>query len=299
MTNSGGSSSRNPWRTVASTPRTKAQVTSSSKSVTSRSKPLLETKTRNRASSTSSQKSLAEKRVERKTVSRLSTDHVGPRLRERREALGVSLRQFARELEVSASFISQLETGKARPSVATLYAICEALDLSVDDLFATEPTTETVARPLGATASKDKRARPSKTRSTNGARRVGSIAKAENSGSLPLVRPSERKTIVLDSGVTWERLTPTTGAKSNFLYIRYEVGGSSTSDGSLLQHSGTEYWYVLRGALEVVLGFETYRVNAGDAITFDSSTPHRLANSGDEPAEAIRFDQGSDHSSLD
>jgi transcriptional regulator with XRE-family HTH domain len=267
--------------------------------VTTRSKPLLETKTRSRGASTSNEKSTPEKRVARKTVSRLSTDHVGPRLRERREALGVSLRQFARELEVSASFISQLETGKARPSVATLYAICEALDLSVDDLFATETTTEPVARPMGAATTKVEADRPSTIGSTNGARRTERGAKDEESGSYPLVRPSERKAIVLDSGVTWERLTPTTGAQSNFLFIRYEVGASSTSDGNLIQHAGTEYWYVLRGALEVVLGFETYRVNAGDAITFDSSTPHRLANPGDEPVEAIRFDQGRDHTSLD
>src|SRR5665811_1719493 len=44
---------------------------------------------------------------------------IGARLRARRLARGISLRQFARDLEVSASFISQLETGKAQPSVAT------------------------------------------------------------------------------------------------------------------------------------------------------------------------------------
>ena len=70
---------------------------------------------------------------------RVATDSVGARLRARREDRGVSLRQFARELDVSASFISQLETGKARPSVATLYSICAALDMSIDELFATAP----------------------------------------------------------------------------------------------------------------------------------------------------------------
>ena len=59
---------------------------------------------------------------------------IGARLRARRLARGISLRQFARDLEVSASFISQLETGKAQPSVATLFAICAALDIATDDL---------------------------------------------------------------------------------------------------------------------------------------------------------------------
>src|SRR5487761_2216868 len=60
---------------------------------------------------------------------------IGARLRARRLSRGISLRQFARDLEVSASFISQLETGKAQPSVATLFAICSAPDIATDDLF--------------------------------------------------------------------------------------------------------------------------------------------------------------------
>jgi mannose-6-phosphate isomerase-like protein (cupin superfamily) len=42
----------------------------------------------------------------------------------------------------------------------------------------------------------------------------------------------------------------------------------------------------------VTLGFETFLMRAGDAISYDSSTPHRLANVGNEPVEAIWFDEG-------
>ncbi|MDE3065805.1 MAG: cupin domain-containing protein, partial [Acidobacteriota bacterium] len=76
------------------------------------------------------------------------------------------------------------------------------------------------------------------------------------------------------------------------MFVRYDVGGSSTMDGRLIRHVGTEYGFVLRGVLEVTLGFETYRMSAGDSISFDSSRPHRLTNVGDEPVEAIWFDQG-------
>jgi uncharacterized cupin superfamily protein len=44
---------------------------------------------------------------------------------------------------------------------------------------------------------------------------------------------------------------------------------------------------VLRGILEVTVGFETSRVGPGDAISFDSTLPHRLANRGPEPVEAV------------
>ena len=66
---------------------------------------------------------------------RLAPGLVGARLRQRRMERGISLRQFARDIEVSASFISQLETGKAQPSVATFFSICAALDISTDELF--------------------------------------------------------------------------------------------------------------------------------------------------------------------
>src|ERR1019366_8627943 len=66
---------------------------------------------------------------------RLAPGLVGARLRQRRMERGISLRQFARDIDVSASFISQLETGKAQPSVATFFSICAALDISTDELF--------------------------------------------------------------------------------------------------------------------------------------------------------------------
>jgi len=58
-------------------------------------------------------------------------------------------------------------------------------------------------------------------------------------------------------------------------------------EGRLIRHVGTEYGFMLSGTLEITLGFETYQLNAGDSIAFDSSRPHRLANVGDVPVEAI------------
>src|ERR671911_272011 len=60
---------------------------------------------------------------------------VGQRLREAREQEGLSLRELARRLELSASALSQIETGKSRPSVKTLYAIVSELGISLDELF--------------------------------------------------------------------------------------------------------------------------------------------------------------------
>ncbi|MPY38782.1 helix-turn-helix transcriptional regulator, partial [Streptomyces phyllanthi] len=60
---------------------------------------------------------------------------VGARIRQARLERGMSLRALAREIGVSASLVSQIETGKSQPSVSTLYAITTALSISVEALF--------------------------------------------------------------------------------------------------------------------------------------------------------------------
>src|SRR3954453_15625026 len=62
-------------------------------------------------------------------------DYVGARLRAERERQRISLRELARRLDPSASLISQVELGKASPSVGTLYAIVSELGMSLDELF--------------------------------------------------------------------------------------------------------------------------------------------------------------------
>src|SRR5581483_7280097 len=63
---------------------------------------------------------------------------LGQRLRAAREAHGISLRALAKQIEVSPSFISQVELGRAKPSVRTLYALVTALGISLDDVMTDE-----------------------------------------------------------------------------------------------------------------------------------------------------------------
>ena len=219
---------------------------------------------------------------------------IGARLRTKRLAHGITLRQFARDLDVSASFISQLETGKAQPSVATLFAICSALDITTDELFESEGEGE--VSDDGEFSGADGTAIDASNNSWRTSTSYGSShggPSSPNDGpilrptSSPVVHPGHRKVLVLDSGVTWESLTVGRSDKTDFMFVRYDVGGSSTMEGRLIRHVGTEYGFVLSGTLEITLGFETYRLGAGDSIGFDSSRPHRLANVGDVPVEAI------------
>lgn len=187
---------------------------------------------------------------------------IGEALRVRRQELGWSLRDLADQLGCSPSLISQIERGRANPSVSTLYAIVQALDVSLDEILFNE-------------------------RRSSG--RVGSAAN-------PIQRGNERQRIRLASGVLWERLTTVSEPGTEFLYVVYEVGGASSPSDAFQRHAGHEWGYVLSGTLQVTIGFREYLLEPGDAISLDSTTPHRLANVGDVPVHAIWFVAGRDSS---
>jgi transcriptional regulator with XRE-family HTH domain len=182
---------------------------------------------------------------------------LGPRLRAIRIARGVGLRELARRLDLSPSSISQIETGKIRPSVRTLYALASEFGVTVDEILFDEPP-------------------------------------AQDTGAAPAVEPrllvqraDDRPAIQLNSGVRWERLMFWGDEDVEFLEAIYEPGGASSPDESLVRHSGHEFGHVLSGTLRVVVGFDEYILGPGDSITFPSSTPHRLSNEGPETVRAI------------
>lgn len=204
--------------------------------------------------------------------------YVGERLREERLRRGVSVRSLARDLGVSASLISQIETGKSQPSVGTLYAITTALDISIEDVF--DPPDQR------ATSLSDGPSAP-----TTVLEALGSL-RGQRVG--PLVRPNIRQVLQLDSGVTWERLGQLPRTHVDFLLITYEPGGMSSSSGRLMRHPGAEYGYLISGELILTLGFNELRVTPGDAVSFESTTPHRYHNDGSTPAVGVWFVAGSE-----
>jgi transcriptional regulator with XRE-family HTH domain len=195
---------------------------------------------------------------------------LGLRIREERLRRGVSLRALARDVGVSASMISQIETGKAQPSVGTLYAITTALGMSIQDVF--EEVVAEIAAPAAAPATV-----------------LEALGSARGLRLGPLVRPAERQVLRLDSGVTWERLGSLSAHAVDFLLVTYAPGGSSSSTGDLMRHPGAEYGFLLSGELVLTLGFEDILVRPGDAVSFDSTTPHRYRNDGTEPAVGLWY----------
>jgi transcriptional regulator with XRE-family HTH domain len=198
---------------------------------------------------------------------------MGDHLRAARRRRHLSLRDLAGRLGLSPSLISQVETGRARPSVSTLYAIANELDVSLDELLFND-----AAR--GGRAG-DASLRVVETEPPTAPPAVPSTE--------PVQRADDRKVIRLASGVVWERLTTESVPGVDFLYVTYEVGGASSPEHEFQRHGGHEWGVVLSGRLGVTIGFEEHELGPGDSISIDSTVPHRLFNRGTVPVHAIWF----------
>jgi transcriptional regulator with XRE-family HTH domain len=177
---------------------------------------------------------------------------LGRRVAAYRADRGLKVSELARRVGVSPSLISQIERQQSQPSVSTLFALAEALEVPVDAFFQEG--------------------------------RSGKPASAGGDGQY-VVRRGERSTIDIEGGVRWERLTPLPLHGVDFLEIVYEPG--TESHPQLYRHPGTEMVLVLDGRLDIYIGFQRNELFAGDSIHFPSSLPHRYVNPTDKETRAV------------
>jgi transcriptional regulator with XRE-family HTH domain len=189
---------------------------------------------------------------------------IGERLAEHRARRGVKVSALARQIGVSPSLISQIERGQSRPSVSTLFALAEALDVPVDAFFRNGEPAAPAPPPVV----------PARAEAPRGPRQ-----------DRYAVRRDERAGIDIQGGVRWERLTPTPLDDVEFMELIYAPGAESNA--SLYRHPGFEMVLMLSGRLVIHVGFERYELGPGDSMAFPSTQPHRYVNPGDETARAV------------
>lgn len=219
----------------------------------------------------------------------IGLDQLGARLAEGRRTQPLSQRELARRVGVSASLISQIESGKVQPSVATLMAIVDELGLSIDQVLRTASDTAsstadtTTAQPASATTPTN----PSGRAGRHAERQPPVDARQANGRGDVVQHGDARALIELSSGVTWERLTASSDADVDFILVTYPPGATSSEGDQLLTHTGTEYWYIISGEITVRLVFDEYRAGPNDSFSFRCTLPHQFRNEGDVPVRAV------------
>lgn len=200
---------------------------------------------------------------------------LGDRIRAERTRQGRTLRALAREVGVSPSMMSQIETGKTQPSVATLFSITSTLRLSLHTFFDSSDVDSQAAAVATVHSGV-----PAFTLD-------GGFAPGPRLG--PRVQPAERQLFRVNEAVAVERLGHAPHLPVEFVRTTFAPGGSSTGTGEAMGHSGWEYGFLLRGQLVLALDSEEIRLAPGDAVSFDCSTPHCYRNDATDPAVGIWF----------
>ena len=134
---------------------------------------------------------------------------MGERLAAHRTRRGVKVSALARQIGVSPSLISQIERGQSRPSVSTLFALAEALEVPVDAFFR---DGEAAVAPVRHTA-------PA---------RAGDAPSGQRQDRY-VVRRADRAAIDIEGGVRWERLTPAPLDDIEFMELIYAPGAESNA----------------------------------------------------------------------
>lgn len=166
-----------------------------------------------------------------------------------RLAKGMTLRELSDITGLSPAFLSEVETGKANPTLDSLRRIAKGLGLSLFDLLTEDRTFVKIVRA--------------------NERRVFTVADYNVQYELvsDLV-PSPRSEVV----ICW--LDP--GACTSDEPLSHGMPGGSE-----------EIALVLTGSIEVHINNETHRLNEGDSIRFDPFIPHRYVNTGKSRAGVL------------
>jgi transcriptional regulator with XRE-family HTH domain len=184
---------------------------------------------------------------------------LGAKLRAIRTSKGLSLQRVANLTELSKSFVSQVESGAANPSMASLKRIANGLGISLVDLFDSESNGEAAAPEIVPDSSGTQ---------TNGATDV------------KVVRQNRRKTLAWPgSTAKTYLLTPDLRRQLEVTLNVYQPGDESGAEGMI--HAGEEFGLILEGCLEVTVGGHIFRLEEGDTVTYPSHIPHRTRALGE------------------
>jgi len=180
----------------------------------------------------------------------IAEKRIGERIKHLRLKKSMGLVELGRHTGLSASFLSQLETGRVVPTLRNLARIAMVFSKDLSYFFDPEPQT------LFRVHRRNERVRLPQT---------GVDDPSYYSESLGYHVPDRQ-------------LDPYFAE-----FLPMKEGRVPRAH----QHAGCEFLYLLSGALDVRHGEVTHHVEAGDAIYFDANTIHSYVCSGKTPATAV------------
>ena len=180
----------------------------------------------------------------------IAEKRIGERIRRLRLKKSMGLVELGKHTGLSASFLSQLETGRVVPTLRNLARIAIVFSKYLSYFFETEPVA------------------------------MFRIHRQKDRVRLP-------QTGVEPPTYFFESLGYMVPDRHMDPYFAEFVPMARTPEPKAHMHPGYEFLYVLEGELELRHGDQETTLEPGDALYFDSGTPHSYQCAGKAPAKVI------------
>ncbi len=185
------------------------------------------------------------------TAERFITEkHIGERIRRLRLKKSMGLVDLGRHTGLSASFLSQLETGRVVPTLRNLARIAMVFSKDLAYFFETEPAA------------------------------IFRVHRKKDRVRMP-------QTGVEPPSYTFESLGYMVPDRHMDPYYAEFVPLPEQVEPKSHMHAGFEFLYVVAGELVLRHGDQEATLAPGDAAYFDAGTPHSYRSAGNRPAEAV------------
>ena len=195
---------------------------------------------------------LSAQETSEQTIQRvLSTYDIGHKLRQLRLKKKIALVDLGKHTGLSASMLSQLETGKMIPTLPTLARIAMVFDVGLDFFF-------------------DDRRR----------RKLFTVVRKGDRIRFPERADSP------SPAYFFECLAFSAQEKGLQAYLA-EFPNRTAEDSREHMHEGSEFVYVIEGTLNIHCHGEDHVLNEGDSVYFDSSEPHSYRGLGTNAAKGV------------
>ncbi len=180
----------------------------------------------------------------------ITEKRLGERIRRLRLKKSMGLVELGRHTGLSASFLSQLETGRVVPTLRNLARIAMVFSKDLSYFFESEPVA------------------------------IFRVHRKKDRVRMP-------QTGVEPPTYTFESLGYMVPDRHMDPYFAEFLPLPAQVEPKAHMHAGYEFLYVLAGELILRHGDQEATLSPGDAVYFDSGTPHSYHCAGSKPAEAL------------
>ncbi|CAM3535789.1 HTH-type transcriptional regulator PuuR [Vibrio aerogenes CECT 7868] len=179
-------------------------------------------------------------------------DYIAMQVKRKRIAQDLKIADVARIAKLSQGMVSKIENAQVSTSLDTLSRLCDAIGLSISQLFADYDRPE------------------------------GSAQLTKAGQGMEVVRRGTEK------GHTYQLLSYSRGKKQYYEPFLITMDDESEVFPTF-SHSGQEFIYLLEGNILYRHGNQLYPMKPGDSLSFDSSIPHGPEELQKVPIKLLSF----------